>query len=332
VTSTGSYSASATQGPSDYWVMSLATFKAASGGGDTTPPTAPSGLTASAVSSSQINLSWTASTDNVGVTGYKVERCQGASCTTFAQIATPTATTYSDTGLAASTSYSYRVRATDAAGNLSGYSSVASAATNPAGDMTPPSAPSNLQTSGIGATIVSLTWTASTDNVGVTGYKLERCQGVSCSTFAQIGTPSTNAYTDSGLTASTSYSYRVRATDAAGNLSGYSNTASATTASSLTAPSQLGAPAISSIEVDLSWTGSTGGAGTISYLIESCSGVSCSSFSQIGTSSTTTFNVMSLTGSASYSFRVRGTNTSGDFSAYSSTLTITTPLSGPDCN
>src|SRR5207244_1303537 len=86
---------------------------------DTTPPTAPSNLTATAVSGGQINLGWTASTDDVGVTGYPVERCQGAGCTSFAPIGTAGGPTYSDTGLGANTSYSYRVRATDAAGNLS---------------------------------------------------------------------------------------------------------------------------------------------------------------------------------------------------------------------
>lgn len=96
---------------------------------DTTPPSAPAGLTATGVSTSQINLSWTASSDNVGVTGYKVERCQGAGCSNFNQIATPTTTTYSDTGLTAATSYSYRVRATDAAGNVSGYSGSGTATT-----------------------------------------------------------------------------------------------------------------------------------------------------------------------------------------------------------
>jgi uncharacterized protein YjdB len=96
---------------------------------DTTSPSAPTNLTATAVSASQINLTWTASTDNVGVTGYRVERCQGTGCSNFAQIATPSGTNFNDTGLSASTSYSYRVRATDGAGNLSGYSNTASATT-----------------------------------------------------------------------------------------------------------------------------------------------------------------------------------------------------------
>jgi hypothetical protein len=105
---------------------------------DTIPPTTPSGLTATAASASQINLAWTASTDDVAVTGYQIERCQGAGCTTFTQIATTTATSYGDTGLASSTPYSYRVRATDAAGNLSAYSNIASATTQ-----APPAASSN---------------------------------------------------------------------------------------------------------------------------------------------------------------------------------------------
>jgi hypothetical protein len=99
---------------------------------DATPPTAPSKLAATPGSSSQINLSWSGSTDNVGVTGYWVERCTGSSCSNFAQIATSTITTYSDTNLTAQTSYSYRVRASDAAGNLSAYSNIASATTTPA--------------------------------------------------------------------------------------------------------------------------------------------------------------------------------------------------------
>ncbi len=113
---------------------------------DTQPPTAPSNLTATAPSTSQINLSWTASTDNVGVTGYFIERCQGAGCTLFFRVAVSTGTAYSDTGLSADTTYEYRVRATDAAGNLSSYSNVVSVTTLTSGapDFTLSASPGGL--------------------------------------------------------------------------------------------------------------------------------------------------------------------------------------------
>src|SRR5207245_5561211 len=91
---------------------------------DLTPPTVPTNLSASAVSSTQMNLSWTASTDNVGVAGYRISR--GAS-----QIATTSLTSYSDTSLSPSTAYTYTVAAYDAAGNVSALSASASAATLP---------------------------------------------------------------------------------------------------------------------------------------------------------------------------------------------------------
>jgi hypothetical protein len=95
---------------------------------DTQPPTAPGNLLATAIGVSQVNLSWTASTDNVGVSGYLVER-QDPGSGSFVQVGTSTDTSYNDTGLAAGSSYSYRVRATDAAQNLSQYSGVASVTT-----------------------------------------------------------------------------------------------------------------------------------------------------------------------------------------------------------
>jgi hypothetical protein len=132
VTATGSYSATAPLTSSGQWLMQMVAFRAAGSAPpppDTQPPTAPSNVTATP-GSNQIVLSWGASTDNIGVTGYRVERCQGAGCGNFVQIATPTVTTLNDTGLSTSTSYSYRVRATDAAGNLSGYSNTAMATTS----------------------------------------------------------------------------------------------------------------------------------------------------------------------------------------------------------
>ncbi len=413
---------------------------------DTTPPSPPSSLVASAVSSSQINLSWTASTDNVGVAGYRVERCQGAGCSTYTQIASPSGTSYSDTGLTGSTSYSYRVRANDAAGNLSSYSATASVTTqatppppppgtgivvayafdessgttvidasgnnrtgnisgatrttsgkygntlsfnevnsgvmgpsytigsqftmmgwiyNPSNttyesivtvgkfrqfylhngapefydgvversfggalplntwhhvattydgsqlrmyvngsivgspqsvslgsytgvieigfwnngtsdffgglidevriydralsqsevqldmntpigtppdpDTIAPSTPINFSASAISTSQINLSWAASTDNIGVTGYRMERCLGAGCTSFSQIATPSGTSYSDTGLTPNMSYSYRVRANDAAGNLSGNSSTVSSTTLA--TPPSSTSADA-----------------------------------------------------------------------------------------
>jgi chitodextrinase len=200
---------------------------ASAGSSDTIPPTAPANATATPSGSSQVDLSWTASTDNVGVTGYRVERCQGASCTSFSQIASVSGTSYSDTGLAASTTYSYRVRASDAAGNLSAYSNVASATTQSPADTTPPTAPTNLIAAPIQGQI-SLAWTGASDNVGVTGYRIERCAGLACATFVEIGTSVGTNYGDNQVTPNTSYTYRVRAQDAAGNLGPYSNTATAT--------------------------------------------------------------------------------------------------------
>ena len=170
---------------------------------DTTAPSAPTNLAAGGITTNAINLSWTASTDNVGVTGYLVERCQGASCSNYAQIGTASGTSYPDSGLTASTTYRYRVRATDAAGNLSGYSAVVNATTLAVPDTTPPSTrpptvpsgrvPGSLGATAASASQINLSWTASTDNVGVTGYQIERCTGAGCSNFAPLTTVTTTS-------------------------------------------------------------------------------------------------------------------------------------------
>ena len=120
VSAIGSYNATGKQ--SGAWVMQVVAFKATGAAPDTTPPSVPAGLSATAVSSTQINLSWTASTDNVGVTGYDVFR-------NGTQVGTTTTTSYQDTGLTAGTTYSYTVAAYDAAGNVSAQSTAASATT-----------------------------------------------------------------------------------------------------------------------------------------------------------------------------------------------------------
>ncbi|MFZ1735838.1 MAG: fibronectin type III domain-containing protein [Candidatus Moraniibacteriota bacterium] len=94
------------------------------GGGDTTSPTSPTNLSASSTSQSNITVTWTAATDNIGVDHYLIERCSVSGCSNFTQIATPSSSPFVDTGLTANTFYNYHVRATDAAGNLSGWSNV----------------------------------------------------------------------------------------------------------------------------------------------------------------------------------------------------------------
>ena len=202
---------------------------------DTTVPSQVSGLVASAVSSSRVDLSWSAASDNVGVTGYEVERCQGAGCSSFAAVTTVSALGWSDTGRSPGTSYSYRVRARDAAGNTGAYSSVATAVT-PAAVDNPPSAPTGLSASASGSGGVNLSWTAATDDLGVATYEVERCQGAGCSGFVQVATTASTSLADTGLVASTSYSYRVRARDTGNQVGPYSSVASATTGSGSTPP------------------------------------------------------------------------------------------------
>ena len=329
VTATGSYSATAAISPTGEWVMQLVAFRAATTGPDTQPPTAPGTPVLTVVSSSQINLTWTAATDNVAVTGYLVERCAGASCTTFAQVGTPTTTSFNNTGLTASTSYSYRVRATDAANNLGPYSAVASATTQAPPDTQPPTAPGTPVPSVVSSSQINLTWPAATDNVAVTGYLVERCAGAGCSTFAQIATPATASFNDTGLTASTSYTYRVRATDAASNLGPYSATATASTQAGPdtqppTAPGTPVLTVVSSTQINLTWAAATDNVAVTGYLVERCAGAGCSTFAQVATPATASFNNTGLTASTSYTYRVRATDAAGNLSPYSATASATT--------
>src|SRR6266849_10694849 len=181
---------------------------------DTTPPSMPTGLMVTAAGSTGANLSWSASTDNVGVTGYIVSR-DGIEAGTTAT------TTYAETGLSPGVTYSYSVAARDAAGNRSHASP--NAKFNLA-DTTPPTTPSGLRATVAGSTGANLSWNASTDNVGVTAYILLR-NGV------QVATPATTSFTDTSLSAATTYSYTVAARDAAGNISPNSASVSVTTAS-----------------------------------------------------------------------------------------------------
>ncbi|WUW03993.1 fibronectin type III domain-containing protein [Streptosporangium sp. NBC_01469] len=197
--------------------------------GDTTPPSTPGTPAASAVTATGATLTWAASTDQggSGLAGYNVHREQGA---TDPQLGQSTTTSITLTGLTANTQYQVYVRARDVAGNLSGNSQpVTFTTTTGGGDTSPPTAPAGLAASGTTSTGTTLSWTASTDDSGVTGYDILRAPGASGGTFTQAGTSATTSFGDTGLTPNTTYRYQVRARDAAGNVSPVSNTAEVTT-------------------------------------------------------------------------------------------------------
>lgn len=190
------------------------------GPADTTPPSVPTGLTAGTTTTTSASVSWTASTDDRGVTGYTV-LVDGTA------VGTTATTSFTVTGLDAGTSYAVTVRARDAAGNVSAASAPLTVTTDedggPGGDDQAPSAPTGLRVSGVTTSTVALAWNASTDDTGVTGYRVFR-------DGAQVAQVTTTSFTDTGLAAGTAHVYAVRAVDAAGNVSATSGTVTGTTA------------------------------------------------------------------------------------------------------
>jgi chitodextrinase len=186
---------------------------------DTTAPSVPTGLVATAQNGHAISLAWTASTDDKGVAKYDVYRNGGATA-----VGSPTAPSFVNTGLNAQTSYTYNVRACDAAGNCSALSSAASATTPVfVPDTTAPSVPANLRTTAVNPTSATLAWNASTDVGGVvTRYDVYK-DGV------LAGSPSGLTFTATGLGSGSTYSFRVRACDDSNNCSAQSGALAVTT-------------------------------------------------------------------------------------------------------
>ncbi|MDP8911384.1 MAG: hypothetical protein M3M94_04900 [Actinomycetota bacterium] len=194
---------------------------------DTAAPSAPASLAATPASETQIGLSWNAANDNVGVKGYRVFR--GG-----VQIAETTATTYTDTGLAPGTAYTYTVRAFDEAKNVGPESNAATATTlspapppppppppppgppPPEQDRTPPTAPSGLTGKYTSDQKVALIWTAATDNDRVSTYRIYR-------DGQQVGASIFPRFDDTTAMARKRHTYVVRAEDPSGNVSGESN-------------------------------------------------------------------------------------------------------------
>jgi hypothetical protein len=196
-----------------------------------TAPAAPSALAATAASDTRVDLSWT---DNAAdETGYVVERATSSAFTSPAAISLPAgATSYADTGRSASTTYWYRVRAVNGTAT-SAWSNTASATTQ-APPATAPAAPSALSATAASQTAIDLAWTDNASNES--GYVVERSTSSAFTSATATSLPAgATSHQDTGLTAGTTYWYRVRAVNGA-LTSAWSNTASATTQSTTTTP------------------------------------------------------------------------------------------------
>lgn len=285
--------------------------------GDTQAPTVPGGLTASAVSKSQVNLSWTASTDNVGVSGYQIFR-DGSPLTT---VAAPT-TSYSDTTVSPSTLYTYSVAAYDAAGNTSAQSGNASVTTPANAAPTWSTIPDQTLIVGNAFNLNLATYASDADS-DTLAYSLVSGtlpSGTSLSGSIISGTPTTPGE---------SSTITVRVTDGLANAD--TSFATATYDADVTAPpvpSGLSASAISASEVDLSWNASTDAAGsaneyvsgTALYKLYRDSGL-------VVTQAGISYSDAGLTPSTSYSYQVSAVDAAGNESLKSATISATTQSS-----
>ncbi len=281
---------------------------------DTTSPSAPANLTATATTQTTTNLSWTAATDNTAVTGYDVYK-DGVLLTSVS------GTSYNVSGLIASTTYAFIVRAKDAAGNISSASNTRSVTTLAIPDTTAPTAPTNLAASLTTQTTTKLTWTGSTDNIGVTYYNIYK-NGTYVVSIS-VG----NSYNVTGLTPATTYSFSIKAKDDAGNLSPSSNTVSVTTLSVPdttipSTPTNLVASNTTQTTTNLSWNASTDNVGVATYSIYR-------NGTYIGFATGTTYSVTGLTASTTYAFTVKAKDAAQNLSAVSNTVNVTT-MSPPD--
>ena len=263
-------------------------------------PAIPTGLTATAVSSSQMNLIWTPVS---GATGYVIER-SASSSGPYTQIGTTTGgstNTYSDTGLSENTLYYYEIYATNSVGN-SGVSSVVS-------QYTQPKAPTGLTATFISPTQINLSWTNNSASATYS-YIFWSTDG---SNWTNLGSVSATADTYSAagpFNPSTTYYFKVEA----GGSGGYSSptaTASVTTAAYAATPTGLTATAVSSSQINLIWTPVSGATG---YVIERSTS-SSGPYTQIGTTtggSTNTYSDTGLSENTLYYYEIYAANSVGN--------------------
>jgi titin len=277
------------------------------------PPAAPSNLAATAVSGTQVNLTWADNSTNE--TGFRIyQSTDGVNYASFATVGA-NVTAYSWTGAVPGASYSWRVTAYNAAGE--------SAASNTATVTTPgapPAAPSGLSaTAAANGTQVDLTWADNSNNE--TGFRVyQSADGVSYALLATVG-PNVTAYSWAGASPGTAYSFRVTAYNAAGE-SATSNTATVTTPAAPAAPSNLAATAVSGTQVSLTWADNSANE-TGFWVYQSADGVNYTLLASVG-ADVTGYTWSGAAPGTTYSFRVTAYNAVAE-SAASNTATVTTP-------
>lgn len=280
---------------------------------DTQAPSTPTGLTVSNVSQTSAGLAWNASTDNVGVAGYDVFR-DGV------KVSSPSGTSASVTGLTCATSYAFGVQARDAAGNTSQRAQVnvataACSAPPPPSDTQAPSTPGSLRVSSATDASVSLAWSASTDNIGVAGYRTYR-NGILVSTGPQT------ASSVGSLACGNAYTFEVSAFDAAGNSSPRASVIGSTLACPDTdapsPPANVVASSRTATSIALSWSAAFDDVGVTGYGLYKAGGF-------VGTSASTTWIYSGLTCGTSYTLAVDAYDAAGNRSPKTTVMVSTMP-------
>lgn len=284
---------------------------------DTTRPSDVTGFTSGNIGQNDAALYWNAATDNVGVVAYEVYNASNA------YIGETTILQMNIGGLSPSTSYTYRIKARDAAGNLSlNFASTTFSTLAPPADTTAPTFPTALYESSKTETTVSLAW-ASSDNVGVTAQTLYwRIGNGSYNTIALSA--GATSYTKTGLTGSTTYSFYVRATDLAGNATNSGVVTSTTSAppADVTPPSQVtgvfvGAPLDYTIRV--TWDQATDNVGVYQYEIWESWDNSIWDIIGVVNAPSGLFENGGYPGGQFIYIKVRATDLAGNYGAFSST-------------
>lgn len=285
-------------------------------------PVAPSTLNASVAGATQANLSWTDNSENEA--GFRLERSTDAVAWSVIATLPANTTAFTDAGLAADTTYYYRVRAYNG-GGFSGYSNTADVSTV----SNPPTAPSDLNASAVSECQINLVWTDSATNEQ--GVRVER--SISGGGWSQAVTlpANTKAWADPDVAAGTEYTYRVIAFNAAGD-SEASNTSSATPQlpPAPSAPANLSVTATSPTQVNLAWS-DTANNETSQQLERSLdNGVTWASLASLS-ANVTVFQDTGLAALTCYSYRIRACNSGGcsDFSVSATATTLPNPPAAP---